>query len=57
MEHFKQMKRLVLLFLFFIFITPSLTHAESIRWQSYQDGLKKAKAENKKVFLNFHADW
>ena len=41
----------------FTFITPGLIQAEPIRWQSYQEGLKRAKAENKKVFLNFHADW
>ena len=51
------MKRLILLSLFFIFFTHALTQAEPIQWQSYQAGLKKAKTENKKVFLNFHADW
>ncbi len=48
---------MILLSLFFIFFSTTLAQAESIRWQSYRDGLKKAKAENKKVFLNFHADW
>jgi len=50
------MRKLILLIILLLLI-PSLTHAESIRWQSYQDGLKKAKEENKKIFLNFHADW
>jgi thiol:disulfide interchange protein len=43
--------------LFLFLLIPILTQAEPIRWQSYQDGMKKAKAENKKIFLNFHADW
>jgi thiol:disulfide interchange protein len=50
------MKKFVIPLFLFLFI-PILTQAGPIRWQSYQDGLKKAKAESKKVFLNFHADW
>jgi thiol:disulfide interchange protein len=40
-----------------LLLLPIQTSAEAIRWQSYQEGLKKAKAENRKIFLNFHADW
>ncbi|MBS3918424.1 MAG: hypothetical protein KG012_06005 [Deltaproteobacteria bacterium] len=50
------MKKSILTLILFLII-PVLTQAEPIKWLSYQDGLKKAKAENKKIFLNFHADW
>jgi thioredoxin-related protein len=30
---------------------------EVVRWYGYQEGLTKAKSENKKIFLNFNADW
>jgi len=46
-----------ILILIFLLLIPVFTQAEPIKWLSYQDGLKKAKAENKKIFLNFHADW
>ena len=44
-------------FFLLILIIPSLSGAESIRWLSYQDGMAKGKSENKKIFLNFYADW
>ncbi|MDI7261553.1 MAG: hypothetical protein QME90_16760 [Thermodesulfobacteriota bacterium] len=50
------MKKSIVL-LIFLLLSPALVQAEPIKWLSYQDGLKKAKAENKKIFLNFHADW
>lgn len=36
---------------------PVLSVAESIHWQSYKNGLSKGKSENKKIFINFYADW
>ena len=51
-------KRLVLIALTLgMFSIPLLSNAEGIQWQSYKDGMKKGKSENKKIFLNFHADW
>ena len=41
----------------FLILLPLSARSEGIKWFSYKDGLKRAKAENKKVFLNFHADW
>ena len=31
--------------------------AKTIKWQPYQDSLKAGKKEDKKIFLNFYADW
>jgi len=28
-----------------------------IKWHSYEEGLNMALSENKKIFINFHADW
>ena len=33
------------------------TAVEGIIWQSYEEGLAVSKAEKKKVFLHFYADW
>jgi thiol:disulfide interchange protein len=41
----------------FLMMIPPSAQAEGIKWFSYNDGLKRAKAENKKIFLNFHAEW
>ena len=31
--------------------------ADSIAWYSYDKGLALAKEKNKKIYINFHADW
>jgi thiol:disulfide interchange protein len=36
---------------------PAVSKDEGLKWESYKQGMKKAKAENRKIFLNFHADW
>ena len=33
------------------------TAVEGINWRSYEEGLVVSKAEKKKVFLHFYADW
>jgi thioredoxin-related protein len=35
---------------------PSST-GNGIQWSSYTEGLRRGKAENKKLLLSFHADW
>jgi thiol:disulfide interchange protein len=51
-------KRLLLLALaLFILFLPIFSDAEGIQWQSYKDGIAKGKAEGKKIFVNFYADW
>ncbi|MFP4349916.1 MAG: thioredoxin family protein [Thermodesulfobacteriota bacterium] len=31
--------------------------ADGIRWLNYDEGISRGKSEDKKVFLNFYADW
>jgi hypothetical protein len=40
-----------------ILFLPIFSSAEGILWQSYKEGIAKGKAEGKKIFLNFYADW
>lgn len=57
------MKRKTLIF--FLLTTLLLTSATAmagnntgpINWMKYPDGIAKAKAEGKKIYINFHADW
>jgi len=34
-----------------------LAGADGIRWVNYDQGMARGKSEDKKVFLNFYADW
>jgi thioredoxin-related protein len=34
-----------------------VTAADQIKWYSYEEGMARGLSENKKVFINFHADW
>jgi thioredoxin-related protein len=34
-----------------------LAAADTIEWHSYEAGMARSKAETKKVFLHFYADW
>lgn len=36
---------------------PYPAHADGIAWRGYAEGRVVARAENKKVFLYFHAEW
>ena len=36
---------------------PASKSGSGISWQGYEDGLAKAKVEDKNVFLYFHAQW
>lgn len=57
------MKTVKLLFIFLIvsgFISASASTAsagDNIKWYSYEEGLALVKAKNKKMYINFHADW
>ena len=31
--------------------------ASKVRWQNYEEGIRRGKQEKKKIFLNFYADW
>jgi thioredoxin-related protein len=42
---------------FLIGATPSAQSSGGIQWMSYDEGLERGEAENKKVFLVFNADW
>ena len=41
----------------FVLCVPFLSNAGGIQWQSYKDGMAKGKSENRKIFVNFYADW
>ena len=38
-------------------VAPSVTAADQIKWHAYEEGTALGVSENKKVFINFHADW
>lgn len=38
-------------------LTANAVAADAITWYSYEDGLARSKAEKKKIYINFHADW
>lgn len=40
-----------------VITAPGSAFSDGINWQSYDKGLAMAKAQNKKIFLYFHADW
>ncbi len=52
------MKIKYICFLFFVLLfTCSAVSAQEIHWNSYKEGMLKAKNNNKKIFLHFYADW
>jgi thiol:disulfide interchange protein len=53
----KMKPRAVVLLILSILFVPIPSQAQSIQWQTYKDGLSKGKAEQKRIFLNFYADW
>ena len=42
---------------FFGAFLPGIAPAKDIRWQSFSAGMARGKAENKRVFVHFYADW
>jgi thioredoxin-related protein len=40
-----------------MWLAPVWAADDKINWLKYDEGLVRAKSENKKIFLNFHADW
>lgn len=46
------------IFLFvFLLAAPLSLQAATVTWHSYDKGLALAKAQKKKVYINFYADW
>ena len=39
------------------FFAGSVPASEVVNWRSYEEGMAVSKAEKKKVFLHFYADW
>lgn len=37
--------------------SSGITNKQNISWYSYENGLARAKAENKKIFLHFYTNW
>jgi len=42
---------------FLVIDSSASVAAETIKWYGYQEGMTRGKADNKKIFLNFHAEW
>ena len=40
-----------------ILCVSTMAVAEGIQWQAYKSGMALGKAEKKKIFINFYADW
>ena len=57
--HFKSTTAVIglALVLFFGAIVSEAFAAGNIKWHSFQDGVALGKQKNKKVFVNFFADW
>lgn len=45
------------LFFGLIILSEAFAAAGSVKWHSYQEGVALGKDQNKKVFVNFFADW
>ena len=50
---------LLLMFFFGLstWLPPSAASSKSIKWFTYDEGMRLGKSENKKVFLHFYATW
>ena len=48
---------LLVIFKLAIMLPTGAFASDGIQWDSYQNGVARGKAEKKKVFLNFYADW
>jgi len=48
---------LVLISLFFIFLTNAVANAETTKWYKYEAGMEEASSTGKPVILDFYADW
>jgi thioredoxin-related protein len=47
----------MLLIFLFLYLTPTMAETKEIQWQSYDNGIKMIKEQNKKGFLHFYTDW
>jgi len=52
-----RLKTILIISLYFLILQPLSGICETIDWQSYNDGIRQARKENKKVFLHFRTDW
>jgi thioredoxin-related protein len=46
-----------ILFLMGMAWSTGFSSSKAIYWYDYENGIAKAKSEQKKIFLNFYADW
>ena len=47
----------MILFLLGMIWSTGYSSSSAINWHDYEKGMAKAKSEQKKIFLNFYADW
>ncbi len=50
-------KRIIVILLSCLLLLAQIGTCETINWKTYDDGVREAKSENKKIFLHFRTDW
>lgn len=56
--NFSKLRRIwFLLLILVIFFGGTAPASEVVNWRTYEEGMAVSKAEQKKVFLHFYADW
>lgn len=56
-KHIRNILPLVIIIVLMAVIFSPAYARNQIQWRSYEDGKSLARSENKKIFINFRADW
>ncbi len=44
-------------FILMVLLPDTFAFSESIKWYSYDEGMVLGRSEEKRIYINFHADW